>query len=135
MKRGILLFHIFGQRARGLDLVSASDNRVEIIRAGEACAHELEAPEERQPPARRAQRRDRYQVLARAHGHDGQAPRAAEMRPPGVEPFPREERRLGRTRGEQLSPLRPQRREPYPVVDYLDGHDILRFRRPTCSAT
>src|SRR2546428_14109256 len=47
-------------------------------------------------------------------------PASAQVLPPGVEPLPRQEEAVGRTRGEEFIPLLPEIRKGQRILDTLD---------------
>ncbi len=138
MERHVLRSRVFGERCDGFGLAAPPDDGVQVIRAGGTGPEELQAREERQPAARGRERDDGDQLAAATHRKNGQAPRLPEMRPPRVQPLPREERRLGGARLEQIGPVPVQRVEPPGTLDDLNRHessDQARSGAPRVRAT
>jgi hypothetical protein len=127
MERRVLRLQVFGERLHCVGFAAAPDDCIQVVRARETGSEKLQAPQKRQPAAGCRERRDGNQLTPAAHRQNGQTPRFPQMRPPCVQPLPREKWRFGRARLEQTGPVRLQRLKPPRIVDELNCHDVLRF--------
>src|SRR6266545_6475503 len=107
-KRGVLRLGETFDRVETLRLPTAANDHVEIVGACLSGPQQLETREMRNAVRCPLERRDRDELLTRADHEHPQLRRAGEMRPPGMQPFPREEQGGGCTVAQQRVPLGTQ---------------------------
>ena len=110
-----------GQRGQCLRLRATPHDQIEIVGACCARAEQFQARKPVERSGDQTQGSDGDQVLVRADEDQAQGAGSTEVRPPGVEPLPGEERVVARAVLKKAAPLGSQRREAKRILDALDG--------------